>query len=96
LAYPGVPPHNGPIMTTVYSQNHPFWGGGYNTNSLAGGGWGGFPSGYGMQSGYPVNPYQYRNNNYSYYNHNLAPYNYQSGPLLGGFGGFYSPFVGGE
>jgi hypothetical protein len=25
-----------------------YWGGGYNTNSLSGGGWGGYPSGYGL------------------------------------------------
>lgn len=31
----------------------PLWGGGYNLNSLAGGGWGGFPAGYGASCSVP-------------------------------------------
>ena len=31
----------------------PLWGGGYNLNSLPGGGWGGYPAGYGANCSVP-------------------------------------------
>jgi len=60
---------------------NPLWGGGYNLNSLSGGGWGGFPAGYGFGPAYP------------FMGAPSAPA-FNGGALTAGFGGFYSPFVG--
>jgi hypothetical protein len=66
------------------------WGGGYNLNSLSGGGWGGFPAGYGFGPIYP--PYASVGGGIPGGFGGGAPC---SGALTGGFGGYYSPFVGG-
>ncbi|MDX1918087.1 MAG: hypothetical protein SFT81_02970 [Candidatus Caenarcaniphilales bacterium] len=76
-----------PVASGVPSN---FWGGGYNLNSLNGGGWGGFPAGYGLY--YPPSIPGF-----------LAPYachssgccGVQPGSLITGFGGYYSPFIPG-
>ncbi len=68
----------------------PWWGGGYNLNSLSGGGWGGYPAGYGFTNvggvgfGAPAGIGGVGG---------ACPGG--GGALTGGFGGFYSPFVGG-
>ncbi|MDJ0624818.1 MAG: hypothetical protein QNJ31_00435 [Candidatus Caenarcaniphilales bacterium] len=82
---------NGLYNPALYGTPSPFpafWGGGYNLNSLNGGGWGGYPAGYGVPhfAGGGVSPY---------YGGGCAN-NCGSGPcgaLTGGFGGFYSPFI---
>lgn len=62
---------------------NPYWGGGYNLNSLQGGGWGGYPAGYGVPFGYGPSG--------GYGGGSAGGCN--GGALTGGFGGFYSPFV---
>ncbi len=69
---------------------NPLWGGGYNLNSMMGnGGWGGFPAGYGFGGGaMPAN-------NFSAPAGNGGCPGGAGGVSTGGFGGYYSPFIGG-
>lgn len=70
------------------SPFNPLWGGGYNLNSMFGnGGWGGFPAGYGTMMPPMAAP-----------NAALASPAAPcvgGGVMTGGFGGYYSPFIGG-
>jgi hypothetical protein len=71
-----------PALTAPCSGFNSLWGGGYNLNSMMGsGGWGGYPAGY----GFGLEGFGGINN----------PGCGNGGALTGGFGGFYSPFVGG-
>ena len=82
----GVLPAGGGYPYNVsFPGGGPFWGGGVNLNSLGGGGWGGFPAGYGWgNSGIyqPASP-----------NMCGGASSCPGGALTGGFGGFYSPYV---
>ncbi|MDX1920616.1 MAG: hypothetical protein SFU25_07795 [Candidatus Caenarcaniphilales bacterium] len=74
-----------PVMGGFGGGFNPYWGGGYNLNSLQGGGWGGYPAGYGVPFGYgPGNGFGGGIGGAGGCN---------GGALTGGFGGFYSPFV---
>lgn len=68
---------------------NPLWGGGYNLNSLSGGGWGGFPAGYGFGPAYPYAGTPMSAPGPAGGGNNGGP------AMTGGFGGYYSPFVGG-
>lgn len=71
--------------------NYSMWGGGYNLNSLNGGGWGGYPAGFGFGPGGFIGTPGF----------GVGGGGFPAGPacnggaLTGGFGGFYSPYVGG-
>jgi hypothetical protein len=72
---------------------NPVWGGGYNLNSLAGGGWGGYPAGFGMPGGfYGGAPFPAAVIPQSGYSGGCPG---GGGALTGGFGGYYSPYIGG-
>lgn len=67
------------------------WGGGYNLNSLNGGGWGGYPAGY----GFGAVGGGFAGGGFAGAGCPGGGIGGAGGALTGGFGGYYSPFVGG-